>query len=130
MTQTVVVLAAVIEQNGCFLLTRRLDHQHLGGMWEFPGGKCEPGEGHENCLRRELSEELGVDSEVGEEIVVTEHAYPERTVRLHFRRATLAGTPRPMLGQEMQWVPRQELTALELPPADRELIEILRSGRD
>jgi mutator protein MutT len=124
--KVIVVLAAVIEVEDRFLLARRLKNTHLAGMWEFPGGKCEPGETHESCLGRELQEELGVDAEIGDEIVTTEHAYPDRTVRLHFRRATLKGEPRPMLGQELRWVTRDELTTLELPPADRELIEILR----
>jgi len=128
-SRVIVVLAAVIEQEGRFLLTRRLDHTHLAGLWEFPGGKCEPGESHEACLRRELAEELGVDAHIGDEIIETEHAYPERTVRLHFRRATILGTPQALLGQQMQWVTRDELGSLDLPEADRALIEILRSGR-
>ena len=57
-----VVTAAVIERDGAFLLTRRLDGTHLEGQWEFPGGKCEPGETLEQCLARELREELGVDA--------------------------------------------------------------------
>ena len=79
------MLAAVIERDGRFLVTRRLEGTHLAGLWEFPGGKCEPGETHEACLARELMEELGVVATIGDEILVTEHAYPERTVRLHFR---------------------------------------------
>jgi hypothetical protein len=66
-----------------------------------------------------------VDSEVGEEIVTTEHAYPDRTIRLHFRRTRITGTPQPLIGQQLRWVTREELGSLELPPADRELIEIL-----
>jgi mutator protein MutT len=129
-TKLIVVLAAVVEQDGRFLVARRLEGTHLAGMWEFPGGKCERDETHETCLRRELREELGVDAVVGEEIVSTEHAYPERTVRLHFRRTTLAGTPQPLLGQQLRWVTRAELGTLELPPADRELIEILTTSTD
>ena len=127
--KVIVVLAAVVEQDGRFLVTRRLDHTHLAGLWEFPGGKCEPGEAHDACLRRELREELGVDAGIGDEIIVTEHAYPERTVRLHFRRATLAGTPQPLLGQQMRWVTRDELGELELPEADRDLIDVLQAER-
>ena len=127
---TIVVLAGVIEQDGAFLLTRRLRGTHLAGTWEFPGGKCEPGETHEACLRRELAEELGVDSEIGDEICTITHAYDERTVELHFRRCVLAGEPRPILGQEMKWVPRGELHTLEFPEADRKLIERIQSGAD
>lgn len=99
--------------------------RHLPGYWEFPGGKCEPDETHEACLKRELLEELGVDAVIGEEIVVTEHAYPDRTVRLHFRRCEISGEPRPLLVQEMRWVSRQEMRLLQFPEADRALIQVL-----
>ena len=121
----IVVLAAVIERDGRFLVTRRLADTHLSGLWEFPGGKCEPGESHDECLRRELLEELGVSAHVNEELLVTEHAYSERTVRLHFRRCEIAGEPKPVLGQEMCWVSRSELKTLEYPEADRALIALL-----
>jgi mutator protein MutT len=121
----VVVLAAVIERDGRILVTRRLRDTHLAGLWEFPGGKCDAGESHEACLTRELMEELGVDARVGDEILVTEHVYPERTVRLHFRRCEIDGHPRPRLGQEMRWVARTDLRTLEFPDADARLIEVL-----
>ena len=124
----IVVLAAIIERDGRFLLTRRLKGTHLADLWEFPGGKCEPGETHDACLRRELLEELGVGSKIGEEILVTEHSYPERTVRLHFRRCQLQDEPRPLLGQAMRWASRDELTSIDFPAADRELIELLTSS--
>ena len=123
--EPIVVAAAVVEEDGRFLVTRRLEGSHLSGLWEFPGGKCEPGESIESCLEREIQEELGVATEVHEEIVATEHDYPERTVRLHFRRCDLAGPPRPVLGQEMRWVTREELRSLPLPEADRALVEAL-----
>ena len=125
MTAPVVVLAAVIERDGRFLMTRRLKGTHLAGKWEFPGGKCEPDESHAACLARELDEELGVRSEIGEEIFTVEHAYPDRTVRLHFHRAALLGEPSPQQGQEMQWVSRRDLRFLELPEADQGLVELL-----
>jgi mutator protein MutT len=125
MTPSIVVLAAVIEKDGHFLMTRRLEGTHLAGKWEFPGGKCEPGETHEACLTRELDEELGVRSRIGDEIFTVEHAYPERTVRLHFRRATLLGDPSPLQGQRMRWVAREELRSLELPEADQGLVDLL-----
>ena len=121
----VIVVAAVIEESGRFLLSRRLAGTHLAGTWEFPGGKCEAGETHEACLARELREELGVDAVVGEELLVTQHAYPERTVRLHFRRCVLNGAPRPMLGQPIRWASAGELRSVEFPAADREVVELL-----
>jgi len=121
----VIVLAAVIERDGHFLVTRRLDHTHLAGYWEFPGGKCEAGEPPDVCLRRELREELGVDGRIDEEIIATEHAYPDRTVRLHFRRCIIDGEPRPRLGQEMRWVSREEMKSMPFPDADQQLIDVL-----
>jgi 8-oxo-dGTP diphosphatase len=127
--RAIVVVAAVIERDARILVTRRLVGTHLAGRWEFPGGKCEPGETHEACLRRELAEELGlVETTVGEEIIVTEHAYPERTVRLHFRWCTASDEPRSMLGQELRWATRGELRSLDLPEADRDLVSKLTSG--
>jgi 8-oxo-dGTP diphosphatase len=121
----IVVSAAVIERDDAFLLTRRLKGTHLEGTWEFPGGKCEPGETPAACLVRELREELAVDAMVGELLLVTRHAYPERSVELHFFRADVIGAPSPQLGQQMRWVPREELATLELPDADADLIRLL-----
>ena len=119
----IAVVAAVVEHDGRFLVTRRQDGVHLAGMWEFPGGKIANGESHIAALRREMFEELDVD--VGELVLESSHAYPDRTVTLHFYRCDLLGTPRPMIGQEMEWVRRDELNALTFPPADNELIRIL-----
>jgi 8-oxo-dGTP diphosphatase len=123
---TIVVTAAVIERGGALLVTRRQAGVHLEGYWEFPGGKCDAGEALAACLARELREELDVEARIGDEVFTTTHAYPERVVELHFFRCELLGEPRPLLGQEMRWVRRDELQALEFPPADTELIEVLR----
>ena len=125
---TIAVVAAVIEDAGRFLLTRRQPGTHLAGMWEFPGGKIDPGETHDAALRRELMEELGVDAEFGACVHRTKHAYPDRSIELHFYRCDLKGTPRSVLGQDMRWVPREELRSLGFPPADKELIDMLTSS--
>ena len=122
---TIVVTAAVIERDGAFLVTRRLTGTHLAGAWEFPGGKCEPGEALDACLWRELREELGVRSVVGAEIFRVAHDYGDRRIELHFFACTLLDEPVPQLGQEMQWVARERLRELEFPPADDELITVL-----
>jgi len=127
---TVVVAAAVIERDDRFLLTRRQRGVHLEGYWEFPGGKCEPGETHTTCLVREIREELGVEAAVGDELFATTHAYADRRVELHFLRCTLDETPAPQLGQEMRWVAREELATLAFPPADTELIQMLVGVQD
>lgn len=123
---TIVVAAAVIERHGRFLVTRRPRGVHLEGFWEFPGGKCDPGESLAACLVRELREELGVESTVGAEVLKTVHDYPDKQVELHFFRCELAGEPDPQVGQEMRWASREELARLELPEADAALIERLR----
>ena len=125
----IVVAAAVVELDDKFLVTRRQKGAHLEGYWEFPGGKCDAGESLAACLARELREELDVDARVGDEVFTTTHAYPERSVELHFFRCELYGEPRPQIGQEMRWVRRDELTTLEFPPADAELIRILTQAQ-
>lgn len=122
---TIVVTAAVVERGGHFLVTRRLKGTHLAGTWEFPGGKCEPGESLQDSLIREMREELAVNCTVGAEIFTVSHDYPDRRVELHFFACTLEGEPVPQLGQAMQWVSREQLSTLEFPPADDELIRLL-----
>ena len=123
--KTVVVTAAVIERDGRILVTKRLSGTHLAGVWEFPGGKCEPGESLTACMRRELREELAIDAVVGPEVFTVTHDYPDRRVELHFLRCEVIGEPTASLGQEMQWLPRDTLAQFEFPPADAELIRIL-----
>jgi mutator protein MutT len=122
----IIVAAAVIERDGAFLVTRRQPGVHLAGLWEFPGGKCEPGETQAACLVREVREELAVDARIGVELLTTTHRYPDRSVELHFLRCELCGEPVPQQGQQMRWVARGELSGLEFPPADAELIRRLQ----
>jgi mutator protein MutT len=122
---TIVVVAAVIEDRERFLVTRRQPGVHLEGLWEFPGGKIDSDETHASALRREIREELQSDVEVQDLLLETTHAYPEKTVTLLFYRCRLTGAPRPLLGQEMRWVSREELGTLPFPPADDELIRRL-----
>jgi 8-oxo-dGTP diphosphatase len=129
-TAVVLVAAAVIEEGCRVLLTRRQPGVHLEGLWEFPGGKCEPGEALAACLAREIREELAVGATVGPELLAITHRYPDRRVELHFFRCAIEGAPAPQLGQEMRWVARRELTALEFPPADRALIARLVNALD
>lgn len=124
----IVVAAGVIERDGAYLLTRRLDGTHLAGFWEFPGGKCEQGETLPGCLERELLEELGCRALVGGELLSVVHTYPERVVELHFFRCVLLDEPRPLLGQEVRWALPHELSTLELPAADADLITLLLTG--
>jgi 8-oxo-dGTP diphosphatase len=124
----ILVVAAVIERDDRFLVTRRQDGVHLAGFWEFPGGKVADGETHTAALCREIHEELDVEVVVRDLVLETSHPYPERIVTLFFYRCDLIGTPRPMMGQEMRWVARGELPSLSFPPADDELIRRLSGG--
>jgi 8-oxo-dGTP diphosphatase len=128
-TSPTIVTAAVIERDGLLLVARRLEDTHMGGYWEFPGGKCEAGESAEACLARELFEELGATAAVHEEIYRTAYAYDDRVLDLRFFRCDLTTEPRAVLGQEIRWVARHELPTLEFPPADRELIARLSAPR-
>jgi len=121
----VVVVAAVIERDGAFLLTLRPDGTHLAGHWEFPGGKVHHSETHVEALRREIFEELDAIAHVGEIVHTVTHAYPEKTVELYFYKCELEGEPKPMIGQDMRWVRRDELATLPFPEADRDLISRL-----
>jgi 8-oxo-dGTP diphosphatase len=119
------VAAAVVERDGRYLITRRLEGTHLAGLWEFPGGKTLPGEKPEDALRRELQEELGVEAEVGELIETVDWTYPEKSVRLLFFRCALRGEPCPQERQEMLWVEAAQLQEYRFPAADLQLIERL-----
>ena len=121
----IAVVAAILERDDSFLLTLRPDGTHLAGHWEFPGGKVDPHETHTEALRREVFEELDAVVDVGELAHTVTHAYPEKTVQLFFYRCELRGEPKPMIGQQMRWVPRRELAHLPFPEADRELINLL-----
>lgn len=128
MPDVIEVVAALIQDGeGRYLITRRRGGSHLAGMWEFPGGKREPGEALEDAMRRELTEELSASFGVGEKVETVRWEYPERTVVIHFYRCRLeSGTIEPLESQAMDWVAPERLRELDFPPADRELIARLR----
>ena len=126
----ITVAAAVIERGGALLVTRRLAGTHLEGRWEFPGGKCEPGESIHQCLVREIQEELAVVVVPRETLLITTHTYPEKTVELHFVACDLVGEPAAQQGQDMQWIERARLNTLDFPEADAALIEMLAGSAD
>lgn len=121
------VAAGILVQDGRVLIARRPSGTHLGGLWEFPGGKCEPGETMEACLHRELWEELAVRVTDSEPLCVVRHDYPGKSVELHFFRCRIAeATARPLPGSEVRWVAAGELSDYEFPVADRAVIERLQ----
>jgi 8-oxo-dGTP diphosphatase len=124
------VAAALIQDDaGRYLITQRRRGSHLAGLWEFPGGKREPTETLEACLRRELIEELSATFTVGERVHTVRWEYPDRDVVIHFFRCRLeSGMIRPLEHQAMEWVPAERLAEYDFPPADRALIAHLRSA--
>ena len=117
------VSAALIFHGGKLLITQRLAEAHLGGLWEFPGGKHEPDETFEQCLVREIREELGVEISVGELFESVTHAYPEKTVHLKFFVCRLrGGEPQPLGCKAIKWAGKSELAGHEFPAADAQLL--------
>lgn len=123
------VAIALIWRQGCLLITRRLKDAHLGGLWEFPGGKCQPGESPETCAEREVLEEVGVGCHATGRRTAIEFTYPERTVRLHPIDCDYqGGGPRPIQVSEWAWVRPADLDNYEFPPANAGLIRALKDA--
>jgi mutator protein MutT len=121
------VAAGLVFRQERLLITQRLAGDHLGGLWEFPGGKRRRDETFEDCLERELMEELGIEVEVGPLIEEIRHQYPGRLVRLRFHACRwLRHEPRPIACQALRWVARSQLADLPFPAADARLLNRLR----
>ncbi|HTA29928.1 MAG TPA: 8-oxo-dGTP diphosphatase MutT [Candidatus Cybelea sp.] len=119
----------MVFRGGKLLITQRPPGSHLGGLWEFPGGKREPGESFEQCLRRELAEELGIEVQVLELVEDLTHHYPERSVHLKFYRCRwLRHEPRAILCHDWAWIGPEQIPDYKFPAADARLLEKLRSG--
>ncbi len=117
----------LIDDRGRVLLARRPAHKHLGGMWEFPGGRIEEGEDSRAGLARELHEELGIEMDACDPLIHVRHAYPEKTVSLWFYRVTKwRGEPHGREGQPLRWVLPDAIVASELPPADVPVLRALQ----
>ena len=116
-----VTAALIQDEYGRYLITQRRRGTHLEGLWEFPGGKRDPGESLESCLQRELEEELGATFSIGEPIETVEWSYPDRTVVIHFFRCRLeSGEIAPQEDQAMEWVASERLDAYAFPPRSEE----------
>ncbi|MFU8773332.1 MAG: A/G-specific adenine glycosylase, partial [Anaerolineales bacterium] len=116
------VTAAVIQQNGCVLIAQRPSNGLLGSLWEFPGGKVQPGEDLASCLQREIFEELGVTISVGEELGVHRHAYTHFRVTLHaFHCQLVHGKPLNLVHQAIVWVEPEELDNYPMGKIDRQI---------
>jgi 8-oxo-dGTP diphosphatase len=123
---SIIVAAAIIQQEEKFLLTKRKPASDMGGLWEFPGGKIEPGETLAGCLRRELMEELGVEINEPQLFHFLRHQYPEKEVELHFFTCSIVkGHPEALGCAEIAWVPQHELSFFRFPPADMPVLQRL-----
>lgn len=125
--KSIEVSAGLVFREGKLLITQRHTGSHLGGLWEFPGGKREGDETFEQCLVRELREELGIEVEVCEMVESLTHAYPEKTVALKFFRCRWKqNEPRAIDCLDLKWVTASELSSYQFPAADARLLELLQ----
>jgi mutator protein MutT len=121
------VAAGLVFRQGRLLIAQRHPGSHLGGLWEFPGGKREPEETFEACLARELREELGIEVAVGRLVESVTHSYPEKTVHLRFFACRwLRHDPQPLDCAALRWVTADELALYDFPAADTRLLGMLR----
>ncbi len=128
MNPTVIVAAAVVIEADRVLLTRRPGGTHLAGLWEFPGGKLEPDESPEECVARELREEIGVEVEVGEALDVTFWRYPKKAVLVLFYRARITrGAVQNLQVADHAWAILATLDEYEVAPADLRVLTRVRA---
>jgi 8-oxo-dGTP diphosphatase len=127
MTQIHVVAGVIRDPCGRVLLARRTEGRDLAGLWEFPGGKVEPGESPERALQRELHEELGIRASVGTPLICVPQQYPDKRLVLDVREVhAYEGTPKGLDGQALIWAPPHLLASYPMPPADRPVVAALR----
>ena len=124
-----VVVGIVEDSVGRILVNQRRPGTHLAGLWEFPGGKRNAGEGRQAALARELHEELGIEVVTAEPLLTLRHDYPDRRVHLDvWSVLDYSGEPRSREDQAIAWVYPQALSSLELLPADAPIVvELLKS---
>lgn len=123
------VAAGLVFRQQKLLITQRLKGSHLAGLWEFPGGKREPGETFEDCLVRELREELGIEVSLGRAFAEITHDYPGKTVHLKFFLCRLAkGEPRTIGCAAYEWATKECLAKRDFPSADERLLERLAAN--
>ena len=129
-TRELTVVAAVIrDEKGRVLLTQRPDGRHMGGLWEFPGGKINDGEAPSHALARELDEELGIEIVVQRPLTFAVHEEPGlRILLLFYNAGIVSGEPHGRESQAVEWVSVTELSSFPTPPADAELIRLLADG--
>ena len=122
----VIGVGVVLNAAGEVLIDQRLEEGLLGGLWEFPGGKQEPGETIETCISRELMEELAISVRVGEELITVNHAYSHKKLRFVVHLCSwVSGDPQPLASQQVRWVRPESLKEYPFPAANVRIIEAL-----
>nr|WP_325184295.1 (deoxy)nucleoside triphosphate pyrophosphohydrolase [uncultured Oscillibacter sp.] len=122
------VVAALIWEKNRFMICQRPPHKARGLLWEFVGGKVEPGETLEQALVRECREELGVSLEVGEVFMDVTHAYPDLTVHLTLFHASIReGRPQKLEHNDIRWITAAEIDGYDFCPADEEILKRLKA---
>ena len=122
----VIGIGVVINEAGDVLIDQRLEEGLLGGMWEFPGGKQEPGEPIEACIARELMEELGIVVSVGEALITLDHAYSHKKLQFVVHLCDwCSGDPKPLSSQQVRWVRPEQLKNYPFPAANARIIDAL-----
>lgn len=120
-------VAVIWNKQGKILIDRRRPEGLMGGLWEFPGGKLEPGETVQDCIKREIQEELAIWVEVGDHLITIDHTYSKFHVTLnvyHCRHES--GEPQPIECDEIRWVTVDELPSYEFPIANLQIIQALK----
>jgi len=124
--RTLHVTAAIIEYDHQILITQRKEGTHMALRWEFPGGKIEPGESPEECLKREIKEELDLDILIKQKLLVVEHQYEEMKVILHcYMCSVVGGVPKKKGCKDFRWVSPSELTIFSFAEADYPVVNYL-----
>lgn len=130
MTRRIDVVGAVIVRDGLVLCAQLGPQRELAGLWEFPGGKIEPGETPQVALAREIGEELCCDVSIGARVTTTTHAYGFGVVTLTtFLCRLVSGTPRPTEHADIRWLPPARLGSLSWAPADLPAVRLVQAGR-
>lgn len=124
------VVAALIWEGDRFMICQRPAHKARGLMWEFVGGKVEPGETKQQALVRECREELAVELSVGDEFIAVTHEYPDLTVHLTLFNARIAaGVPQKLEHNDIRWITVDEIDKFDFCPADTEILARIRNAR-
>lgn len=120
-------VAVINNQQGQILIDRRRQSGEMGGLWEFPGGKIEPGETVEECIRREVKEELDIEIAVGDRLTTISHTYKTFNVTLYVHDCQyISGEPRPIECEEIHWVEPDQMNQYQFPQANSQIVNLLQ----